>query len=152
MAVVWATVFALVYYAISRYRPGAVVLWIGVVSHWVLDWMTHSADLPLYPGGQKVGLGLWNSIAGTMIVELLMLFVGIWMYVGTTRARDRVGRYGFLGYVGLLLLIYIGDRFSGQPPPSVTAVAWSCIILFAVLTPWAWWFDRHRAVRIGDGA
>jgi membrane-bound metal-dependent hydrolase YbcI (DUF457 family) len=38
---VWASVFALVYYAIARYRPGAVAIWIGVVSHWILDWITH---------------------------------------------------------------------------------------------------------------
>jgi membrane-bound metal-dependent hydrolase YbcI (DUF457 family) len=151
MAVVWATAFALVYFVITRYRPGTIAIWIGVVSHWILDWMTHSADMPLYPGSQKFGLGLWNSIAGTMIVELLLFFIGIWMYVGTTRAKDRIGRYGFLGYVGVLLLIYIGDRFSG-PAPSVAAVAWSCIILFAILLPWAWWFDRHRAVRAGDEA
>lgn len=150
MAVVWATAFALVYYAITRYRAGTVAIWIGVVSHWVLDWTTHSADLPLYPGSQKVGLGLWNSIAGTMIVELLLLAIGIWIYVGVTRARDRIGRYGLLGYVGVLLLIYISDRFGG-PPPSVAALAWSGIIGFAILLLWAWWFDRHRALLVGDG-
>ena len=85
-----------------------------------------------------------------MIVELLLFAIGIWMYVGTTRARDRIGRYGFLGFVAVLLLIDISDRFSG-PPASVTAVAWSCIIAFAILLPWAWWFDRHRALRVGDG-
>jgi membrane-bound metal-dependent hydrolase YbcI (DUF457 family) len=151
MAIVWASGFALAYYLITRYRPGTIAIWIGVVSHWVLDWITHRADLPLYPGGPKAGLGLWNSIAGTMIVELLLFAVGIWMYVGTTRARDRIGRYGFLGFVAVLLLIDISDRFSA-PPTQVTAVAWSCIVAFVILIPWAWWFDRHRVVRTGDVA
>jgi len=37
-----------------------VIVALLVVSHWVLDWLVHRPDLPLYPGGPKVGLGLWN--------------------------------------------------------------------------------------------
>jgi membrane-bound metal-dependent hydrolase YbcI (DUF457 family) len=59
----------------TRYRPGAIAIWIGVVSHWVLDWVTHRPDMPLYPGGARYGLGLWNSIYGTMVVEFLMFAV-----------------------------------------------------------------------------
>jgi len=143
MSVVWATGFALIYYGIARYGPGTAAIWIGVVSHWVLDWVSHRPDMPLYPGGPKYGLGLWNSIVGTMIVELVMLGVGVWLYVRTTRARDRVGRYALAAYVGLLLVLYIGDRFSG-PPPSVAAVAWTGVAAAVLLVPWAWWFDRHR--------
>src|SRR4029077_11915605 len=101
--------------------------------------------MPLYPGGPKYGLGLWNSIAGTMVVELGMMAVGVWLYVRTTRASDRIGRYALVSYVGLLLVVYIGDRFSG-PPPSVGAIAWTGIAASVVLVPWAWWFDRHREV------
>jgi hypothetical protein len=64
MLCVWATAFGGIYYAITRYWPGAIAIWIGVVSHWVLDWVTHRPDMPLYPGGARYGLGLWNSIAG----------------------------------------------------------------------------------------
>jgi membrane-bound metal-dependent hydrolase YbcI (DUF457 family) len=75
MLCVWATVFGGIYYAITRYRAGVIAIWIGVVSHWVLDWVTHRPDMPLYPGGALYGLGLWNSIAGTMLVEFLMFGV-----------------------------------------------------------------------------
>ena len=143
MAVVWATSFASIYYGNTRYGLGAAAIWIGVVSHWVLDWISHRPDMPLYPGGPKYGLGLWNSIAGTMVVELGMMAVGVWLYVQTTRARDRIGRYAFAAYVGLLLVLYIGDRFSG-PPPSVAGIAWTGIAASVILVPWAWWFDRHR--------
>jgi hypothetical protein len=93
----------------------------------------------------RYGLGLWNSIARTMIVELLMFAIGVWLYIRTTRAKDRIGRYAFLAYVALLLATYVGDRFS--PPPSGTGdIAWSGLIAEAILLPWAWWFDHHRAV------
>src|SRR5918992_824866 len=36
----WATLFCAGYYFVKRYRAGAVVVWIGVVSHWFLDFVT----------------------------------------------------------------------------------------------------------------
>ncbi len=139
----WATVFGAVYFTITRYWPGAIAIWIGVVSHWVLDWVTHRPDLPLYPGGARYGLGLWNSIAGTIAVETWMLAVGVWMYVRATQAKDRIGRYAFLAYVVLLVAIYFADAFS-PPPGSVNQIAWAGVAAAVILIPWAWWFDRHR--------
>jgi hypothetical protein len=146
MSVFWATVFALVYHLTARYWPGTIVIGIGVVSHWVLDWVTHRPDMPLYPGGPRYGLGLWNSIPGTMVVEIAMLTGGVWLYLRTTSARDRIGLYAFVAYVSLLLVLYIGDRFSGAPP-TASDIVWTGIPAEVVLLSWAWWFDRHRALR-----
>jgi membrane-bound metal-dependent hydrolase YbcI (DUF457 family) len=146
MSIVWATAFALLYYLVTRYKPGSVAIWIGVVSHWILDWITHRPDMPLYPGGgPRLGLGLWNSIAGTMVVEIGMLVVGVWLYVRVTRSRDRIGRYAFAAYVLLLFVLYIGDRVS-PPPQSMTEVAWTGIAASAIFLPWSWWYDRHRCL------
>jgi len=144
MLCVWATAFGVIYYAITRYWLGAVAIWIGVVSHWVLDWVTHRPDMPLYPDGARYGLGLWNSIAGTMVVEIAMLALGVWMYVRATRAKDRIGRWAFIAYVVLLLVIYVADRFSA-PPDNVGEIAWGGVAAAVILIPWAWWFDRHRS-------
>jgi len=146
MSLLWASAFALIYHAATRYRAGSVAVWIGVNSHWILDWISHAPDMPIYPSGPRLGLGLWNSIPGTMIVELLMFAVGVGLYVHTTRARDRVGRYALLGYVILLLLAYVSDRFS-DPPSSVNQVVWFGILAECIVIPWAWWFDRHRELR-----
>lgn len=146
MAVVWASLFALLYHWITRYRAGTMAIWIGVVSHWVLDWISHRPDMQLYPGSARYGLGLWNSIAGTMIVEILMLAVGVWLYASVTRARDRIGSYAFYIYVALLLVLYVGDRFSGPPVSVRNDIIWPGLIAEAVLILWAWWFDRHRAI------
>ena len=146
MLCVWGTAFGAIYYAIARYRAGAIAIWIGVVSHWVLDWVTHRPDMPLYPGGARYGLGLWNSITGTMVVELLMLAVGVWIYVGATRAKDRIGRWAFIAYVLLLIAIYIADRF-GAPPDSVGEIVWTSVVAEVILIAWAWWFDKHRSAK-----
>jgi membrane-bound metal-dependent hydrolase YbcI (DUF457 family) len=139
----WATALAVVYRAWRPDMMGAIAIWIGAVSHWVLDWLTHRPDMPLYPSGQKHGLGLWNSIPGTLIVELALLAGGVGLYVCCTRARDRIGRFGFWAYVIVLLLLYVGDRFS-SPPQSIREVAITGLVATLVLIAWPWWFDRHR--------
>src|SRR5260370_15628543 len=59
-AVGWATLYASLYFGISRYLSGAIVIWAGVVSHWLLDFVVHRPDLPLYSGGTRLfGLCLW---------------------------------------------------------------------------------------------
>lgn len=37
------------------------VIGLAVFSHWVLDFIVHRPDLPLYGNSAKVGLGLWNA-------------------------------------------------------------------------------------------
>jgi membrane-bound metal-dependent hydrolase YbcI (DUF457 family) len=146
MSMLWATLFAAAYWLATHYRPGALMIWIGVVSHWVLDWITHRPDMPIYPGGPRFGLALWNSIPGTMIVELLMFGIGVGLYMRLTRARDRIGRYALIAYLALLLFAYVSDRF-GDPPSSAAEIAWLAAVASGVLIPWAWWFERHRELR-----
>jgi membrane-bound metal-dependent hydrolase YbcI (DUF457 family) len=141
--VLWATALALVYRAYRADLLGAIAIWLSVVSHWVLDWVTHRPDMPLYPGGTKYGLGLWNSIAGTLLVELPLFVVGVWFYARSTRARDGIGRYAFWAYVAVLLMLYVGDRFSG-PPESIREIAVTGLVATLVMLAWPWWFDRHR--------
>jgi membrane-bound metal-dependent hydrolase YbcI (DUF457 family) len=143
LLVIWGALFGAVY-AMPR-RDGRVWLVIAtlVVSHWVLDWITHRPDMPLYPGSVKVGLGLWNSVAGTITVEVLMFLAGVWMYARATRARDAIGRRGLSALVGFLLVIYLANSI-GPPPPNVTAIVVAGIAGAVVILLWAWWFDRHR--------
>jgi len=145
MCAIWAVLFAAIYYWMTRYLPGTIAIVTGVLSHWLLDWITHAADLPLYPGGPKFGLGLWNSVAGTLGVELAMFATGLWLYVSPTRARDRIGRYAFLAYIALLVASYLRNSFSSEVPHSVKSeIAWPGLIAGIVMLIWAWWFDRHR--------
>ena len=141
----WATAFAAIYYHFCALSGGC-GRGFGVVSHWVLDWITHGPDMQLYPGGARFGLALWNSIPGTLGVELTRFAVGIWMYVRTTRARDSIGRWAFVAYVVLLLAFYIGDRFGGAAGRHVGYCV-AAIIATIIMFLWAWWFDRHRVLR-----
>jgi hypothetical protein len=143
MSIVWGALFAAVYFVARRYIPGTIAIGALVVSHWLLDFITHVRDLPLVPGaGPRLGLGLWNSLPATMAVELILFAAGVMTYLAATRSRDGIGRWGFAGMVLLMLLIYAGALF-GPPPPSATAVAWSDMGQWLIVVLAAW-VDRHR--------
>ena len=123
-------------------RVFAIVLAL-VVSHWALDVITHIPDMPLYPGGPKYGLGLWNSVAGTLAVETAMFAAGVWMYTRATKPRDATGRWVFIGVTAFLFLGFLVNA-NGTPPPSVEAL-WIVALALGALTIWlAWLADRHR--------
>ncbi len=144
MTAVWALLFALVYFAVRGDRAGAVWLGIVVASHWVLDFVSHRPDMPLYPGGEmRFGLSLWQSVPATFAVEGLMFAAGIALYVQSTKARDRTGTIAWWGFVALLLVLYIPGPWS-PPPPGENAVAILGIVALTIFGPWAYWIDRHR--------
>ncbi len=145
LAAVWSGLFGAAVLAWTRDRGGALVAGLLVFSHWVLDLVSHRPDLPLWPGGPRVGLGLWNSVPATLVVELALFATGLVLYVRATRALDRIGRWGFWGMATLLLVIYVSSSF-GPPPPDARTLAISALTLW-IFVPWAWWVDRHRALR-----
>ena len=123
---------------------GAVIVGLLVLSHWLLDALVHEPDLPLAPGvGTLVGLGLWNSRAGTLLAEGPIFLIGVWLYGRGTRALDRIGTFGLVGLVLFLVLVYAAN-LSGPPPPGVTAIAWVGQAQW-LLVAWAYWVDGHRA-------
>jgi LexA-binding, inner membrane-associated putative hydrolase len=138
----WALLLGLAYLALRKNRRGAAVVAVVVLSHWVLDWITHRPDMPLWPGGPKVGLGLWNSVAGTVLVEGAIFVLGVALYLQATRARDRVGRWALWALLVLLATIYVGN-LAAPPPSSAGTFAWVGLAAW-LFVPWGFWIDRHR--------
>jgi hypothetical protein len=121
----------------------SIILMMLVVSHWVLDVITHIPDMPLYPGGPKFGLGLWNSVAGTFAVETMLFAFGVWIYARATKPRDATGTWGFAGITAFLFVGFVVNA-NGTPPPSVTALWMMALALGALTLGLAWFADRHR--------
>lgn len=141
----WGLALGIVAYRGDRHRRWSSLTVVAalVLSHWVLDAITHRPDMPLYPGGPKVGLGLWNSIPATIGVETLMFAAGAWIYARATGPRDGIGRWSFVAMLIVLYGIYLGNVFGG-PPPSVAAIWIAGITGGALLIAWSSWIDRHR--------
>jgi membrane-bound metal-dependent hydrolase YbcI (DUF457 family) len=142
MALAWAAAAALVYWIFARYARGALLIGVCVFSHWILDWVTHRADLPLYPGGPKVGLGLWNNPIATIGVEAAMFAIGILIYRDVTTPRDRIGSVAMWAFILFLAAFYVVNA-SAMPPPHSRVLALGGLSGW-LLPLWAWWFDRHR--------
>ena len=140
---IWGAAFFLVYNLIQRDTLGAAVLGACVVSHWVLDFVSHRPDVPLVPGGARYGLGLWFSRPATVAVEGALFAFGVATYARATKPLEKTGIFSFWSLVAFLIVMYLGNLF-GPPPPSEKALA-----LFAnfawLLVLWGFWIDRHRA-------
>lgn len=142
----WGLLLGLIVFVLGRDLRSAIVSALLVPSHWLLDLLVHRSDLPLTLSGEtRVGLGLWNSAVGTIALEGAIFVAGLWIYLRSTRSKDRIGSWALWSYVALLVVIYFSALF-GPPPPDWRPVAWVGLS-GTLLVLWAWWFDRHRAPR-----
>jgi membrane-bound metal-dependent hydrolase YbcI (DUF457 family) len=146
MLVVWGIALGAIYFAWKKDATGAWILGLCVLSHWLLDWATHRPDMPLYPGSPKFGLGLWNSIPGTLAVETVMFLAGVWLYKTTTRSKNAGGKYAFWAYVVVLPILFYGNLFTPPPTSVMSDIVWPGLVACAVLVLWAWSFDANREV------
>jgi hypothetical protein len=147
-ALLWSLAAAVVCRFAFRWPGWTSGLWVGaaVFSHWVLDFLTHRPDLPLYGDAAKVGLGLWNNVGLSLALEAAVLVGGLWMYLSRTRALTTVGRYGPIAWVALMLAIQVTSIYS-PPPPSTTVLAVSGLVGYVLFAAIAAWLDRQRVPR-----
>jgi len=139
----WSVLIGVACHLARHDRRTSSILGVLVLSHWLLDFLTHRPDLPLWPGSAAVGLGLWNSVPGTLVLEIGLFVLGILIYLRTTQARDGAGRWALVALVAFLGAVYAGNLL-GPPPPDVTAIAWVGHAQW-LLVAWGYWIDRHRA-------
>lgn len=138
MTMVWATLFGSIYQVVTKNKKGALLLGALVLSHWVLDFLTHRPDLPLSPfTDTKVGLGLWNMPVVEIILEISLFLYGAFLYFKTVNPQRKVA---YFSMISLFLIIHVMNIF-GPPPPSIDAVAWSANALWLFIF-WAWWIEK----------
>lgn len=142
----WATLAYVVFrWVFVKDRSIALVVALAVFSHWILDLIAHTPDLPLWSDDSlKTGLGLWNSAVATFAVEAILLVGALWLYLKATHASTKLGQYGMSVFVTLLVLMNIWNIY-GPPPQGgkmeLAIMALSAYFLFAAV---AFWLDRKR--------
>jgi len=150
-AVLWGIIFALIALR-GRMRPTRDFLLLAaiVVSHWFLDFLTHRPDLPLTPGASgRFGLGLWNSIPGTLLMEGALFAAGVALYLRRIDARRAKGGLALWSLLALIFIIWASGPFA-PPPPSSQAVAIVGLLMW-LLPLWAHGADRQCVVRHDHG-
>ena len=146
MAVIWGAALA----AIARWRgvaaPAAYLIALLVVSHWVLDFITHAPDMPLWPGSSpRLGLGLWNSVPGTLALEGALWLGTITLYVKVRRPTGWLGPLALWSLVAISTVMWGAGPWS-PPPPTPRALAWFALIGW-IIVPWSVLADKYYAVR-----
>lgn len=100
MSAIWSAAAGLLAVFISRKKRIGAIIGLLVFSHWVLDFITHPMgfgrplppDLPLlFKASPKVGLGLYQTVAGAFITEFGLLILGVAVYM-RAKARPRPRR------------------------------------------------------------
>ena len=144
MDAIWASLFAAAYFLKRRYARGAWILFIAVLSHWLLDAV--SLFEPLAPGSSiHAGLGLWHSIPATVVVEGGFALIAVILYASITRPMKRIGVYAFWAFVVLLTFAWY-NNITGPPPPGPVTAGIAGLIFFSLSVAWAYWMNRLRPV------
>lgn len=143
MSMAWGVGLGAVVYAFRKEMREAAVVAALVPGHWVLDLLSHRPDLPLAPGTEAMfGLGLWNSVPGTIAVEVAVFVAGLVLYWRATPDASRRSRLILASLVAFLLVIYASNTF-GPPPPSVEMIGVAGNALWLIIL-WAWWVERKK--------
>jgi hypothetical protein len=145
---IWGILAGAIYVLLRKGRPAAgAVIALLVVSHWGLDALSHRSDMPVAIwGATRVGLGLWNSLPATLLVEGGLFCAGVLLYARSTRPVDRTGIYAFRALVAFLIAVYAANLF-GPPPPSGEAAAGAALAMW-LLVAWGYWIDHHRLAEV----
>ncbi|MCX6169553.1 MAG: metal-dependent hydrolase [Ignavibacteriales bacterium] len=140
---IWSLLFGIIYFLYKKNIKSALLLAALVMSHWILDLFTHRPDLPLLPWIDfKMGFGLWNSVALTIIVEGGIFILGSYFYITATKAKNKKGSYSLWGLLIFLALVYVMNII-GPPPNEINAIA--VVGMFQwILIAWGYWIDKNR--------
>ncbi len=144
-SIVWSAAAVILVRFLPGMRAGNAGLWVGaaVFSHWVLDFLVHRPDLPLYDDTMKVGLGLWNYPIPALVLEAALLFGGMILYLRVTAPINPVGRFGPPVF-GLLMLGIQAYIFFGPPPASPAAAAITALVSYVAFAFVAQVLARQR--------
>ena len=143
----WAgIIYAFYRFYTSKNRSLAMMLGIAVLSHWFLDLIVHTPDLPLWSDtSPKLGFGLWNNAVATYVLEASLLIIGLWLYFRATTATSRIGKIGMIILVVVLLLINAANLFGPPFGSSEMSLAASALAMYFLFAAAAHWLDRKRS-------
>lgn len=146
-AILWSVGAYIVYRWWKRGAAGrgaALVVGVAVFSHWVLDFIVHRPDLPLWDNAAKVGLGLWNHPVPAFLLEVGVLALGLLMYMRATRPTRPAGRFAMPVFAVFMVGVH-SISFFGAPPESPAIAAGMALGSYIVLAAIAAWLDRMRS-------
>ncbi|HAP66390.1 MAG TPA: hypothetical protein DCQ99_00925, partial [Nitrospinae bacterium] len=128
----------------SRNNRIALVVAAIVLSHFFLDVIVHRPDLPLFgDDSYKLGLGLWNYVISSSLIEILILVAGLWLYLKSTKSITFGGKYGMIIFAVFLIMMQMASLFM-PPPPDIRGFATFGLVYQLMVVGVVSWLDRKR--------
>lgn len=127
-ALTWSAGAALLVMVLLRLPIWAsVAVGLTVFSHWLLDLLVHRPDLALWPGGERVGLALWNYPVIEQAVEIGLIAICGAAWVAS---RKTLGRFAWpaVAFIGFLVVLQIVAMLSPQPEGPLEAASGATIL------------------------
>ena len=149
---VWAIGFGLLVGAMTRSRIGGVIAGAVVLSHWLLDFLTHRPDLGLLGDSGKVGLGLWNHPTIAMPLELALTALGLLLYARATSPRTATGRWSLWAFAAVLLAMQAIDWFGPKPSQVDATLPFQALAGYGVAIAFGLWVGASRERRLAPTA
>ncbi|HTS32196.1 MAG TPA: hypothetical protein VMH81_40275 [Bryobacteraceae bacterium] len=144
MDLLWAGSLTAVFFLARRNRRAAWVIFGAVLSHWLLDWISHPPDMPLTPGMHRYfGLGLWRSVPATILVEGGFWLIAVVLYARAAPAKKRSGVWAYWIGIGILTLAWY-NNIAGPPPRDPHTAPLASFCFFSLAVAWAYWMNRLR--------
>jgi len=144
---IWASLaYAFFRWVIVKSNSVAIVVALAVMSHWLLDVVVHTPDMPVWSDASlKLGLGLWNNAVATYLLEAALLVAGLWLYLRSTSATSKTGKYGMGVFVVVLLLVNIVNIFGPLQGDSKVVLAVTAVAAYLLFAAVAFWLDPKRS-------
>ncbi|MEE9372273.1 MAG: hypothetical protein V3V00_04395 [Saprospiraceae bacterium] len=136
-SVLWGLAFYLIYrILIGKTKRNSIIIGIAVLSHWFLDLLVHTPDLPLLGDNSlKLGFGIWNNSILTFVVEAGLLFAGLWYYLKNTNpVNNFIGKYGIILFSVFMLVLAYLNLFVLPAPENKIALTVSALGSYTMLT------------------
>lgn len=137
---VWAALFGMFIIATQRDLFAGFVGAMVVLSHWVLDFVTHRPDLTLAGGDEKFGLALWDYPLAAMALELFITVGAFVWYL--RRTKGPIGPAFILMFV--LMVVQTINWFGPEPTAASIGLYLQALAAFGILTILAWWVADTR--------
>lgn len=122
----------------ARSAVGLALVWLASFSHWLLDLLMHTPDLPILAGPTKVGLGLWNHVGISLALEIALLALTAWFYA---RGADPARRVRVWILVGVMVVLQVYSHVA-PTPASAAQFALTALAAYGLLTLGAYWVER----------
>ena len=136
-SLILAVLVFFIFWKLKAFKWG-VILSLGVLSHWILDFIAHTPDLPLIWTRYKVGLGLWSFPWIAFILEVsFFIAAGTYLYRGSKTNMKRA-----IILITAAVILYAPTMFAPEKEAPVAAVCLISLSLYALFSALAFWSEK----------